>query len=765
MFDARVGMRLSVTAASPCVQQNAHAGSLPGLMEIDLRTTADPRTQRHATTRGCCRAVAAAWLCAGLSAQSAFADQSVAPKHDVKGAATTLPTVRVDAARLDIPPFDIPAALSVVDVTASAGEPGVNLSELLVGVPGILARDRQNYAQDEQISIRGFGARSTFGVRSIRLFVDGIPATLPDGQGQVSHFNLDSADRVEVLRGPFSVLYGNAAGGVVQLWSADGTAVPQTTLGIYAGSNDTFRYAVDTRGVTGPVDYNIAASEFLSGGYRQHSRVHRESDNAKFGIDLGRQRKLTLVLNRLYQPVAQDALGLTRAQVDADPTQATPVASQYNTRKSIQQDQLGAIYEQSIDEADQLRLMGYYGQRSILQFQSIPPTTQANPLQSGGVVAPDTRYGGLDARWTQHGELAGHDEEFVFGASGDYQRQHRLGYENFVGDVLGVQGRLRRNEDDNVNNVAGYAQWYWHYADRWSLLLGLRHDEVRFSEHDFYITALNPDDSGDVRYSATTPVAGLQFRPSDNLRVYASYGKGFETPSYNELGYRSDGQAGLAFNLQPARSHNLEVGSKWQVTHALKFDAAAFRADTRDELAVATNQNGRSTYQNVGDARRQGVELSLSGELGNDWQLAAGFTHLQARFRSGFLTCTSTPCSVPTTSVAAGSRIPGVPDNYGSLRLQHGSDLGWREGLSVSGVGVVTVNDTNTQRAAGYGLVDVDVSYTFALGSSTRLQLSARVDNIADRRYIGTVIVNDANGRYFEPGPDRTFLLGARLTL
>ncbi|HUW54197.1 MAG TPA: TonB-dependent receptor [Rhodanobacter sp.] len=675
-----------------------------------------------------------------------------------------LPMVQVNASLLDIPPFDIPAALSVATVApADAGTPGVNLSETLVGIPGILVRDRQNYAQDEQVSIRGFGARATFGVRSIRVFMDGIPATLPDGQGQVSQFNLDTAARVEVLRGPFSVLYGNAAGGVVQLWSADGTPTPQTTLGMDAGSHDTFRYSADTRGTVGAVDYNIAGSEFLSGGYRQHSRVRRESDNAKFGIDLGRHRKLTLVLNRLYQPHTQDPLGLTRAQVDADPRQATPVASLYDTRKSIRQNQLGAIYEQQTDNGDQWRLMGYYGRRSIVQYLSIPPGAQKNPLQSGGVVWPDTGYGGADLRWTHRGLLAGRSYELVVGASGDYQRQHRTGYENFIGTTLGVRGRLRRNEHDNVNDVAQYAQWYWYMARRWSLLLGLRHDRVRFAEHDFYITASNPDDSGHVTYSATTPVLGLQFRPSDNLRLYVSYGKGFETPSYNELGYRSDGQAGLAFNLRPARSRNLELGTKWRLGHGLEFDAAAFRADTSNELAVATNQNGRATYSNVGDARRQGVELSLAGELGHSWRIKAGLTHLQARFRSGFLTCTGTPCSTATTAVPAGSRIPGVPDNYASLRIEHGDELGWREGVTASTVDAVVVNDTNTQRAPGYGLVDLDVGYAFMLGSGTRLQLSARVDNVANRRYIGSVIVNDGNGRYFEPGPDRTYMLGARL--
>ncbi|WP_445143513.1 TonB-dependent receptor family protein [Dyella sp. Tek66A03] len=678
---------------------------------------------------------------------------------------TTLPAIEVNASRLDIPPFDVPAALSVVQVDpGSAGQPGVNLSEVLVGVPGILARDRQNYAQDEQISIRGFGSRATFGVRSIRVYMDGIPSTLPDGQGQVSQFNLDSADRVEVLRGPFSVLYGNAAGGLVQLYSADGTATPQTTLGMYGGSYDSFRYFANTRGIVGPVDYNIAASEFLSGGYREHSRVRRQSGNAKFGIDLGQQRKLTVVLNRFNQPDAQDPLGLTRVQLNQDPRQATAVATQYNTRKTAEQNQIGLIYEQALSQADQLRAMAYYGHRSITQFLSIPPGTQANPLQPGGVVEPDTNYGGADLRWTHRGQLGGGDYETVLGASGDYQIQHRNGYENFIGSTLGVRGALRRDEDDNVNNVAEYAQFYWHFVPQWSVLLGLRHDEVRFTEHDFYITPSNPDDSGHVSYSATTPVIGLQYRPADDLRLYTSYGRGFETPSYDELGYRSDGQPGLAFNLRPSRSRNYEAGVKWQATHGLELDAALFRADTSDELAVATNVDGRSTYRNLGDSRREGVELSATGQLAANWKLSAGYTHLQARFRDAFLACTGTPCPVPTTPVAAGSRIPGVPENYGSLRLEHGDGSGWREGLTITSVGSVTVNDIDTQRAAGYGLIDLDAGYIFNLTGTTQLDLSARVNNLANRRYIGSVIVNDGNGRYFEPGPERSYMLGARLS-
>ena len=201
---------------------------------------------------------------------AAFAQQALMPVSEA-----TLPAVQVNASRMELPPIDVPAALSVVRVAPSeSGEAGVNLAEALVGVPGILARDRQNYAQDEQISIRGFGSRSSFGVRSIRLYLDGMPATLPDGQGQVSHFMLDTADRVEVLRGPFSVLYGNAAGGVVQLWSAPGTSSPQTTLGLYGGSDDSFRYSADTRGIAGAT---VAADTARIGDSRSMWQMGRVS--------------------------------------------------------------------------------------------------------------------------------------------------------------------------------------------------------------------------------------------------------------------------------------------------------------------------------------------------------------------------------------------------------------------------------------------------------------------------------------------------------
>ncbi|OOW86782.1 ligand-gated channel [Xanthomonas campestris pv. vitiswoodrowii] len=668
-----------------------------------------------------------------------------------------LPAVQVDAARVrGVDDFDLPASFTVV-AADDDNRRGAQVSELLDGIPGLVARDRQNYAQDTQLSIRGFGARSTFGVRGVRLLVDGIPASMPDGQGQLSHFNVLGAQRVEVLRGPFSALYGNSSGGVLQLWSADGQPDDPWRLRATYGSNATVNVGAQVLGQQGAVHYNVAANHFDTDGFRAHSRAKRDSVNAKLGFDLAEGRRLDLVLNYLDAPDAQDPLGLTRAQFNADPAQATSVATQFNTRKSVRQSQAGAIFTQRLDNQT-LRLMAYGGQRSVEQFLAIPVAVQRNPLHSGGVIDLDSNYEGADARWAWQGEALGRPLQLTVGANVDRQRQHRTGYENFVGDTLGVKGALRRDQRDEVENVDQFAQLWWQWSDRWSALLGVRHSDVRFASDDHYIVGRNPDDSGQRDYSATTPVAGIVFRADEDLRFYASVGRGCETPTFNELGYRSDGGAGLALDLGAATSRNYEVGSKWRAQSGAALEFAVFRADTDDELAVASNTNGRSTYRNIGATRRQGAELSWQQPIGATQQLQLAYTFVDATVRDGYLTCASSGCATPTAAVASGSRLPGVPRQQLFARWQW-QPAQWQLAAESVASGATVVNDLATERAPGYALVNLEASRRWSTPQGA-LRTFARIDNVLDRQYVGSVIVNDGNGRYYEPGPDRTYTVG-----
>ena len=670
-----------------------------------------------------------------------------------------LPTVVVTATRTPQPAFDVPASIDAVYLDDDPDQLGVNPSDYLSTIPGLLARDRQNYAQDEQISIRGFGARSTFGVRGVRLYTDGIPATMPDGQGQVSHFNLDSAERIEVLRGPFSALYGNSSGGVIQLFTADGSDPPQLNLGLVGASYATWRASANARGRAGEFGYNLDVTHFQTDGYRDHSAAKRESGNAKLSWKIGSGGKLTVLANTLSLPGAQDPLGLNREQFETDPRQVAAVALQYNTRKSVRQNQGGVIYEQDLGAGHQLRVLGYYGHREVVQYLSIPIAAQRNPLSSGGVVDLGSDYGGMDARWVWQGEVAGRPFEVAAGANWDRQQQLRQGYENFIGEVVGIRGQLRRNEDDTVSNFDQYAQATWHFAEAWSLTAGLRHSRIRFDSRDHYVTPTNPDDSGGVDYSATTPVAGLMWRAADWARVYASWGKGFESPTFNELGYRSDGGPGLAFNLLPARSRNGELGLKLRPLDAIQANIALYHADSRDELAVATSSGGRTTYQNIGKARRQGVEAALDWRMAEAWNLQLAYTLLEATFESGFLACSASTCTVPDTPVAAGTRIPGIPKTNLYAALRWGTEVGWRASVDGNYVSSVSVNDRATDRAPGYFVAGADIAYGVEFPSGM-LRAFARVDNAFNRKYAGSVIVNDSNGRYFEPALDRTFMLG-----
>ena len=672
-----------------------------------------------------------------------------------------LERVQVRATQLQgVPAFDTPASLDVVDLRNERNRADAQASEALSGIAGLSARDRQNQAQDTQLSIRGFGARSTFGVRGVRLFADGITASMPDGQGQLSHFNLLGSERIEVMRGPFSALHGNSSGGVVQLWSAQGQADDPWRVRATAGSHDAYTLGAQLLGAGGRLGYNLAAVRFDSQGFREHSAAQRDSVNARFDFSFDTTRKLSAVFNHVGLAYAQDPLGLSAAQVRDDPRQASPVALQFNTRKSVHQSQGGLIYEQQVGDTQTWRVMGYAGRRAVEQFLAVPVAAQANPLNAGGVIDLDSNYAGADLRWSWRGELGATPFEFTVGSNVDQQDQERRGHENFIGNTLGVKGRLRRDESNRVRNFDQFAQAWWQFTPRWSLLAGARHSSIEFTANDHYVTATNPDDSGQVRYRDTTPVAGLMFKASENLRLYASAGRGFETPTFNELGYRADGGAGLALDLLPAISCNIELGMKWRNDDGMLIETALFRADTDDELAVAHNVAGRSSFRNVGRARRQGLEASLHTALSDYWQLQLAYTWLDAIFRDASLVCTGSGCTIPTTPVAAGSRIPGVARQQLFARAQwrYGP---WSAAVESEGVSDVVVNDIASESAPGYFLFHLETAREWRRASGT-LRAFGRIDNLLDRGYIGSVIVNEGNGRFYEPGPGRSFLLGAQ---
>ncbi len=690
-------------------------------------------------------------------AASIAARPALAQSSEITG---SLKPVVVTSTRIGVSPFQVPASVDLVDGNAMRdSQLQVNLSEGLGGVPGLLIQNRQNYAQDLQISIRGFGARSTFGIRGVRLYVDGIPATLPDGQGQTSNIDIGSIERVEILRGPFSALYGNSSGGVIQVFTEEGNGAPTVSSSVTLGSNDTRRLGLKASGSSGNLDYLLSASRFTTDGYRDHSAASKNLGNGKLGIQLDNDSKLTLIMNSVDLK-AQDPLGLTFAQSKADPRSVAAVATQFNTRKTVQQTQGGLTYERRIDADNELRLMTYYGERNTVQFQAIPPGPQANPMNAGGVIALGRSYAGIDARWTSRVKLAERPLTLVAGVAYDTLTEQRQGYQNFTGagasQQLGVQGALRRNETNTVWNADPYLQAFWEFAPRWTFDTGVRRSAVHFNSDDHYITAANGDDSGAVRYQQTLPMAAVRYQASPSLNLYATVGRGFETPTLNELSYRSDGRSGLNFNLLPSTNTSAEVGAKGRLAGGL-LTAAMFQTRTNDEIVAESSVGGRATFRNAGRTQRNGLELGWSGEVAPHWLGQAAYTWLDATYRDAF--CSPAPCTATNPPVAAGNRIPGIASQAVFAALSWAPPQGWRAGLEGRYLGKIYVTDRNADSAPAYFVAAIHAGYLLQL-QNWELNTFARIDNLFDRQYIGSAIINESNGRYFEPAPGRNWSMG-----
>lgn len=606
---------------------------------------------------------------------------------------------------------------------AEAQDPAQALARALGRIPGLYAANRGNDAQDLQISSRGYGARASFGVRGLRLVADGIPASSPDGQGQLGAWLVGDAASLEVLRGPFSALYGSASGGVIALQSRWPLA-PRTEAALSVGS-------FGLRQVTLSLDRLPAEGQALSvtaqltqrEGFRPHSGSERRLAQARWQL-AGSGQQLLLVAQLQSQP-ADDPLGLSAEQFAANPRQTTPQASDFNTRKTAEQQQLGLRWQRDFASGLQMQLASWVGHRTVDQWQSIPLSVQKAPTHPGGVIALRRRFGGLDARlnWALTDT-----HELTAGWALEVQRDARRGYLS----EAGVTGALKRDETNRARSSEPYAQWRWTPSPAWEVTAGLRASRQRFESQDRYLS--NGDDSGAREFSGVQPVAGVAWRPAQGHVVRVAAGRAAESPTLTELAYRA---AGSGFNneLRPQRSRQIEAG--WEQREATghgerRWALTAFRAETQDEISVLSNSGGRSVFTNAAQTRRLGLEAAAQLPLAPAWQLDVAATHLATRV------------------LRTGLPLPGVPARHASAELRwQGADLD--AGLSLQARVRLPADDAGTASAAGGALWGLHVGGRLAPDWHWRL----RADNLLNRATAASVIVNEANRRFFEPAAPR----------
>lgn len=692
----------------------------------------------------------------------AVADESAAEK-------ITMSPIVVTATRAEQNSFDLPVAIDVVETKdIQNGQLQMQLSESLIRVPGITAQNRNNQAQDPQISTRGFGSRSAFGVRGVRVYVDGIPLTMPDGQGQPGVVDLAAIRSIEVMRGPFSALYGNSSGGVIQMLTENAPKTPEVGGTVMFGSYDTKRQILNAAGNLDGVEYLLNVSNFETDGFRDNNKGKKEQATAKFKFNISDDTKLTTLVN-WFDQTAQDPLGLDRQRAFSASSREDAIIAAKLAGTGVERShaQVGFNLEHAFNENNKISLIPYVGTRS--NAQTLTTTPLATVLTASGATASQTcntlrgtcarlseidrEFYGIDARWDNTGRIA--DLPYTlslgltYGKSTDDRKDTNILQNGFVVNVA------NRNEQNISKNFDQYIQGKLSVSPAVDIHAGARHTKVKLEIED-NLLSVNGDNSGSVEYQKTTPVIGAVWKATDTLNFYANFGKGFETPTFIESAF-DDVTSGVAskpnLDLKASESNNAEIGLKTFLNDNTRLNVTLYHISTKNEIVTDRTVAGRSSFTNANDTKRTGAEISFESSFDNGLSTYFAYTLLNAKFDSDFTTTSG-------NFIASGNRIPGTyrTQIYGEVAWRY-EPLGFNMAMEGRHNSDVYVNDINTETAPSYTVFNLRAGFEQNV-ANWRFKEYLRVENMFDKNYVGSVRINDGNSLFYETSPDRNYLLG-----
>jgi iron complex outermembrane receptor protein len=678
--------------------------------------------------QGLCRLMAL-FLFAAVSSAALAAEVDSDPLEEVIVVATRIPTDLADL------PF---AAGRVSGEQIQRARQQLGLDEALAVQPGLFFQNRYNFAQDLRIAIRGFGARANFGIRGIRIFADDIPQTLPDGQGSVDAIDLGAAQAIEVIRGPFSAVYGSASGGVIHIRTEDGPPSPVLSGRFNTGSYGFSEWQAKAGGQAGRLNWLVNGSSTELEGFRDHAAYRNDLINSKFRYDFDETASLTVLLNAVDSPTADDPGGLTAREVAANPRQAAPRNLQYNAGESLDQQTLGIAYRKAFSGGRELLLRNYYVQRGF--FNRLPFDVNSNG--QGGSVDLDRSFAGFGAQYGWATDWAGRSGRVVIGFDYDAQRDHRMRFANNDG----VIGDLTTDQDEDVTTRALFVQDALDLDDDLALTLGGRFDEVEYRVVD----RTGAPGSGQRTFREFSPMLGLNWAVRESLRLYGNISTSFDPPATTELA-NPYGPTGFNPDIGSQTATNYELGLKGLVSGRLRYDLALFHIDVRDEIVpYELEGSGQSFYRNAGRSTRDGLEAMLLMELLPGLTGSAAYTWSDFTFRE---------FSSPDGVVFDGNRIPGIPEHLLNLALDWAHRSGLYVGWDLLYAGSFYADDANAVETGDYLVSNVRGGFRWQV-DSWAIEPFVGINNLLDEGYMSNIRLNAAFGRYYEPAPGRNAYAG-----
>lgn len=641
-----------------------------------------------------------------------------------------LQDITVEATRVEKSLYEIPASVGAVEKDdIQYGRQQLGLDESLNKIPGIFMQNRYNFNQDLSVSIRGFGV-ADFGIRGVKIYVDGIPNTTPDGQGQIDNIDIGSIERMEVIRGPSSSLYGTASGGVINIYTEDGpVARPYVEGRAQFGSFGFEQEHIKAGGQQGKLNYIVSAQRLNYDGFRENSHIERYLFNSKFRWEIDSTSDFTVVANFLDKPIAQDPGGLTEDQLKEDRGQAVPNQTRFDAGETAEQQQFGLVYKKRFNENNETTLRNYHVFRN---FNGKLPFPNA--------IAFDRYFTGGGIQHTYSDQIFGRNNRLTIGADVDSQMDERQRYFNNNGQV----GALLVDQDEDVLSWGIFVQNEFSLREDLELSVGFRYDEVEFDFTDKFLS--DGDDSGTVTFDEFSPAGGILYKYNDFVNLYGSISTSFETPSSTEFATPDD-SGGFNQNLDSSTSTNYEVGVKGVLPGRTSYQLSIFHIDTKDELLIAgTSPGGSEFFENAGETTRDGIEAAVTFRPLQGLDVTLNYTYADLEFES-FVDGTGNNFT--------GNKIPGTPEQFGYAEVAYYSPTGLYAVFDAQYVDQIQVNNDNTPgtETSQYVVANLrfgatkyykDLEFTPFFG----------INNIFDRKYVGNVRVNGPGNRFYEPAPE-----------
>ena len=664
---------------------------------------------------------------------------NLAASADEQGSTNTIEEITVMATRAERNLQDVPAAVSVLTQDQiQRGRQRLGLDESLNRVPGVFSQNRYNFARDLRLAIRGFGARANFGIRGVKIYADGIPATMADGQSGVDDIDLGSIARMEVTRGPASSLYGASSGGVINLFTEDAPEQPFVETRVSLGAYDHQNYQLKAGGRADKLNYLLSATHLSYDGYRDNARAEASQLNSKFRYDFDATSDLTVVLNLVNSPTAQDPGAVTLNDLSTDRRQAQPRNLSSNSGEALDQQKVGFVYNRSIGKRHSISVRNYYLWRDFEAF--LPIGSHIRFVPDDGVVEFDRFFWGGGVQYAFSDLLFGKPNALILGVDAEIQEDDR---QRFVNDA-GVRGALTFDQREQAEAVGVFLRNEFSPADNVTLIVGLRYDRVELAVRDRFLA--NADQSGRIEFDELSPTAGVVLELNPNASVYATYATAFETPTFTELAVPArnlDVSLGGFNNVNAQDAESFEVGLRGSFFgQRLYLDIAAFTMEVDDEITSVSNIGNRSFFENA-DTQRNGVEAYATLELAAGLRLSAAYTYSDFQFDR-----------FDSNIEFDGNSLPGLPDHqlFAELEYQHPS--GVYVVADVLHVDELYGNNANSVRSDSYTVANLRAGAALRFGS-WQVEPFVGVNNLFSESYMSDVRINGFGGRLFEPEPKR----------